>query len=88
MLSSSSGRPFAPLRYLQWAHSTPSMIYMLALLADWTGIQVRGEREREREKDGKERKGEEGVNVRGGREDRWSQWGKGNGGVTYAGLES
>ncbi|GLI60629.1 hypothetical protein VaNZ11_002826 [Volvox africanus] len=40
VLLSSSGRPFAPLRYVQWCHSTPTMIYMLALLADFRGWQL------------------------------------------------
>ncbi|GLC37952.1 hypothetical protein PLESTF_000607000 [Pleodorina starrii] len=40
VLMSSSGRPFAPLRYVQWCHSTPTMIYMLALLADCSGWQL------------------------------------------------
>ncbi|EFJ44978.1 hypothetical protein VOLCADRAFT_106206 [Volvox carteri f. nagariensis] len=40
VMFSSSGRPFAPLRYVQWCHSTPTMIYMLALLADCGGCQL------------------------------------------------
>ncbi|KAG2448553.1 hypothetical protein HYH02_006444 [Chlamydomonas schloesseri] len=35
--SSIGDRAFVPLRYVQWAHSTPSMIYMVALLAEVRG---------------------------------------------------
>ncbi|KAG2496110.1 hypothetical protein HYH03_005713 [Edaphochlamys debaryana] len=40
LAAAGSGRPFAPLRYVQWLHSTPTMIYMVALLADVRGRQL------------------------------------------------